>query len=177
MLVVSAGCGFRLARADETPEYSWTPWNPCPQCDLTVGVGTTFSFSNWTDGVVLPVTLNIDDSRWEVGAFRLATAQYLDETPQYPASTLSARPEWAFDAMRRWQLLHRSWGKVYLGFGGSYKTGIDLLDSRWNFAYLAGVRFNVGDGSILELSVRHWSNAWFREPNRGENIVMLSFGL
>jgi hypothetical protein len=177
IVLVSACLGPRLARADDAPPYSWTPWNPCPGCDLLVGVGTTFNFWNWTDGLVLPVTLEIDDGRWEVGAFRIATAQYLKEEPQFPASLRSSNPEWGFDAMRRWQLLHRSWGKLYFGFGGNYKTENDWLDSRWNFAYMIGARFEVGGGSILELSVRHWSNAWFRSPNRGENFVMLSFGL
>lgn len=174
--LVSAGCGPRLTRADEAPQYAWTPWNPCPHCDLLVGVGTTFNFWNWTDGLVLPVTLEIDDSRWEVGVYRIATAQLIKEVSLFPLSQRGANPEWGFDALRRWQLLHRSWGKLYFGFGASYKTGNDLLDARWNFAYLVAIRFNVGNTSIVELGVRHWSNAWFRAPNRGENMVMLSFG-
>jgi hypothetical protein len=176
IVIVSACLGPRLARADDVQPYSWTPWNPCPGCDLLVGVGTTFNFWNWTDGLILPVTLEIDDSRWEVGAFRIATAQYVKESA-YPASMRSANPEWGFDAMRRWQLLHRSWGKLYFGFGANYKMESDWIDPRWNFAYMVGVRFYVGSGSILELSVRHWSDAWFRAPNRGEDFVMLSFGL
>lgn len=175
LMVTLLGWGMRSAHSEEAP-YSWTPWNPCPGCDLLVGVGTTFKFFGWTDGVVVPVTLEIDDSRWEVGAVRFATPQYLDEQPVYPPSFRAANPQWGFDALRRWQVLHRSWGKLYLGFGGSYKTTNDQLDSRWNFAYLAGARFSVG-GSIVELSVRHWSNAWFRAPNRGINFVMLSVGL
>jgi hypothetical protein len=177
IVIVLAVCASRRVRADEAPPYSWTPWNPCPHCDLLVGAGTTFDFQNWTDGVVFPVTLEIDDSRWELGAFRLATAQYLKEEPQYPASTRSSNPEWGFDALRRWQVLHRSWGKLYLGFGANYKTESDLIDYKWNFAYLVGIRFDVGSGSIVELSVRHWSNAWFRSPNRGQNLLIVSFGL
>ncbi|HTX24543.1 MAG TPA: acyloxyacyl hydrolase [Steroidobacteraceae bacterium] len=184
-LVAIISCCLRphLARADSSsdadsaPAYSWTPWNPCPHCDLLVGAGTTYGFFKWTDGFVLPALLEIDDSRWELGAFRIATAQYLKEDPPFPASLRSANPEWGFTAMRRWQVLHRSWGKLYLGFGASYKTESDWLDASWNFAYLIGARFEVGSGSILELSVRHWSNAWFRAPNRGENLVVLTFGL
>ena len=175
-IVISLACGSRAVRADEAP-YSWTPWNPCPGCDLLVGVGTTFRFFAWTDGIVLPVTLEIDDSRWEVGAFRFATPQYLEEEPEFAASVRSANPQWAFDGLRRWQILRRPWGKLYLGFGGSYKMENDLLDSRWNFAYLAAIRHPLPGGSILELSVRHWSNAWFRAPNRGITFVMLGVGL
>jgi hypothetical protein len=176
LLVMWLGWGARAAGADDAP-YSWTPWNPCPGCDLLVGVGATFREWAWTDGLLVPVTLEIDDSRWEAGAFRFATAQYLKEEPQYPPSYRSANPEWGFEALRRWQILHRSWGKVYLGVGGSWKTANDPLDDRWNFAYMAGVRFTVSGGEILELSLRHWSNAWIHNPNRGIDFVMLSFGL
>jgi hypothetical protein len=176
ILVASLG-GGPLARADEPSEYSWTPWNPCPHCDLLVGFGATYKFWAFNDGIVVPVTLEIDDSRWEVGVFRFATAQYLKEQPAFPSSFRAANPQWGFDALRRWQLLHRSWGKLYFGLGGSYKTENDWLDPRFDFAYMLGVRFNLGGKSILEFSVRHWSDAWFREPNRGVNFVMLSFGL
>lgn len=159
-----------------TAPYSWTPWNPCPHCDLLAGVGATYSFWNFTDGIVVPITLEIDDSRWELGAFRFATPQYLKES-QLPSSYRSANPQWGFDALRRWQLLHRSWGKLYIGFGGSYKTEYDALDPRFDFAYALAVRFNTPGHSILEFSVRHWSDAWFRMPNRGVNFFMLSLGL
>jgi hypothetical protein len=175
ILLVSLAAGARLARADDAGPYAWTPWNPCPHCDLLVGVGATYKFWNFNDGIVIPVTLEIDDSRWEVGAFRFATAQYIKQQG-LPSDFRAANPEWGFDVLRRWQLLHRSWGKVYFGLGGSYKTQYDWLDPRFNFAYLIAVRFSVG-GSILEFSVRHWSDAWFRQPNRGVNFVMLSFGL
>jgi hypothetical protein len=176
MLVASLAGMPQLARADEPAPDSWTPWNPCPNCDLLVGIGATYKFWAFNDGIVVPVTLEIDDSRWEAGAFRFATAQYLKEQPIVPSTVRSANPQWGFDVLRRWQLLHRSWGKLYFGFGGNYKTENDLLDPRFDFAYLLAVRFNVG-GSNLEFSVRHWSDAWFRQPNRGVNFIMLSFGL
>jgi hypothetical protein len=177
VLALLAGWGPRAARSDDASQYSWTPWNPCPSCDLLVGIGTTFKPWSWTDGLVVPLTLEIDDSRWELGAYRFATAQYLKEDPPFPESFRSANPQWGFDALRRWQVLRRPWGKVYLGFGGSYQTQNDWLDYRWNFAYLVGYRVTLGGGSILELSLRHWSNAWFRAPNRGQTFLMLSFGL
>ena len=30
-------------------------------------------------------------------------------------------------------------------------------------------------GRALELGVHHWSDAWIRPPNRGENLLVLSF--
>ena len=160
------GQGSRVVSAD-----------PC--CALLLGAGTTFgTFGrwHWTDGVILPALLEIDDSRWELGAFRFATRQFLKESP-FPPSTLGARPYWGFSAMRRWQLLRRSRFKLYLGFGGSYKTETDMLDAtRWNFALLMALRYSIGEHALLEASVRHWSNAEIKEPNRGENMLLLTVG-
>lgn len=145
--------------------------------DVLVGVGTTWGFQYWTDGLVIPITLELDESRWELGAFRMATSQYVKDVPLYPPSTLGAQPYWGFTAMHRWQILHRSRVRYYVGFGANYKTETDLLDAtRWNFAYLIAARFDIGQGAMLELSARHWSNAWIKEPNRGQNFLSISFG-
>lgn len=156
-------------RADSLP--------PCPGCQLLIGVGTTFSsnFRNfeWTDGLVLPVTLELDDSRWELGAFRFATTQ---RAPGLPATERAANPYWGFTAMRRWAVLHRGRTRLYLGFGANYRSELDYLEAtRWNFAYLVGVRVDF-NGRELELGVRHWSDAWIKPPNRGENLLTLSLG-
>jgi hypothetical protein len=149
---------------------------PCEHCNVLIGVGTTFRLFGWTGGVVVPVTLEMDDSRWELGAFRFATAQrfgYKD----LPPTDHSANPYWGFTAMHRWQVLHRSLFKLYLGFGANYKTQTDYLDgTRWNFAYLIATRFELDEhGRLLELGSRHWSNAWIKQPNVGQNMVTLSF--
>ncbi len=151
----------------------------CADCDLLIGVGTTYrtyhSFG-WTDGWVLPLTLELDDSRWELGAFRFATAQRAHDVNNPPASGDAANPYWGFTAMRRWQVLHRPWGRLYLGFGANYRTEIDYLEAtRWNFAWLAAVRFPAGRSTALELGIRHWSNAWLKFPNRGQDLLTVSF--
>jgi Lipid A 3-O-deacylase (PagL) len=148
---------------------------PCSECNVLVGVGTTFLHSDWTHGLVLPVLLELDQSRWEIGAFRFATAQSLPESFALPSSH-SAEPYWGFSVMRRWQILHRSFSRTYLGVGGSYRTESDyLVNSKWNFSYLLAQRFDLGShGALLELSLRHWSDAWIRKPDRGQNIIMLS---
>jgi hypothetical protein len=165
------------AAAQTANESDFNPFAPCPKCRLLVGVGATYQFWGWSDGLVLPVTLELDESRWELGAFRVATRQVAIGFGYPPPDYTSAPPFWGFSAMRRWQFLHRSWLRLYAGIGGSYKTEIDTLDStRLNFAYLLAARFDLGArGSLIEIAARHWSNAYIKEPNIGENFLTLSF--
>jgi hypothetical protein len=157
--------------ADSTHHLS--PWTPCNHCNLLLGIGATYQLWGWSDGLVIPVTLELADSRWEVGAFRMARTQWITGRSQ---DVPAAEPYWGFTAMRRWQILHRSWGKLYFGFGGNYRTETDyLIATHWNFAYLVAVRFDMGDrGSLLEVAIRHWSNFWIKQPNRGQDFVTLS---
>jgi hypothetical protein len=183
VLFVLVGClcfwEARAARAEGVPEANdgLLAWTHCPQCALQVGAGTTFVSSHWTDGIAVPILLEIDRSRWEIGAYRFLTRQSLN-SPTFPPSTISAHPFWAFSAMRRWQILHGSRWKLYLGFGASYQTQIDLLDAtKLNFAYLLAFRYAPGRHVFLEFSARHWSNAWIKLPNRGQDLVMIDVGL
>ncbi len=162
-------CAPRVSRADSSP--------PCGRgCNVLIGVGTTFYDFSWTQGLVLAVTLELDQSRWELGVFRFANSQ------RAPASalstTLAANPYWGFTAMRRWQVLHRGRARLYLGFGANYRSELDYLEAtRWNFAYLVAVRLDLDrEGHTLELGIRHWSDAWIRPPNRGQDLVALSVG-
>ncbi len=105
---------------------------PCEYCDLLIGAGTTFSHFAWTDGLVSAGTLELDESRWELGVFRFATAQSIPISA-VPADYHAANPYWGFTAIRRWQVLHRGRGKLYLGFGANYRTEIDYLEAtNWN---------------------------------------------
>jgi hypothetical protein len=61
-------CESGSARGDESTSF-------CPRCNVLVGLGTTYRFSAWTDGIVVPLALELDESRWELGAFRFANAQ------------------------------------------------------------------------------------------------------
>jgi hypothetical protein len=169
--------------ADQTAQtanesgFNFNPFAPCPKCKLLIGAGQTYQFWGWSDGVVLPVTLELDESRWELGAFRVATRQIAIGHGYPPPAYTSATPFWGYSAMRRWQFLHRSWLRLYAGVGGSYKTEIDTLDAtRLNFSYLLAARFDLGSsGSLFEIAVRHWSNAYIKRPNIGENFLTLSF--
>jgi hypothetical protein len=159
-------CESDGARGDESTSF-------CPRCNVLVGLGTTYRFSAWTDGIVVPLTLELDASRWELGAFRFANAQ------RYRDNAHATHPYWGFTAMRRWQVLHRSRIRLYVGFGANYSSEVDYLETtRWNFAYLIAARFDLPThGRLLEFGIRHWSNAWIRPPNRGEDLLtVMSFG-
>jgi hypothetical protein len=152
--------------------------SPCDHCDLLLGAGTTFRPWAWTDGLVLSVMLELDESRWELGAFRFATAER-SPLSAFRWTAHATESYWGFTAVRRWQLLHRARGRLYMGFGANYRTEVDYLEStRWNFAYVLALRFDLdAHGRALELGFRHWSDAWIRPPNRGENFLTLSFVL
>jgi hypothetical protein len=159
-----------------TPDTSFAGGSSCDRCDVLIGAGTTFRPWAWTDGLVLSLTLELDNSRWALGAFRFATAQRAP-VGALPGTPHAADPYWGFTAMRRWQVLHRGSGRLYAGFGANYRTEVDYLEStRWNFAYLIAVRVDLDThGRALELGFHHWSDAWIRPPNRGENLLVLSF--
>ena len=175
LLLAASCCGSpnpALARDAAAPYEGF-----CAHCDLLVGAGETNNFWNWTDGLVLPITLELDDSRWEIGAFRIARRQLLKEYPKFAASTIAARPYWGFTAMHRWQILHRSRVRLYLGLGVNYRTETDMLTAtKWNLSAMIGLRFDLGRNALVEIALRHWSNAWVRLPDRGQNFVTITAG-
>ncbi len=151
---------------------------PCQGCELRLGVGSTYHFWGRTGGAVVPVTLSWDHERYELGLFRIATSQTLSEANPR-ASRLLAEPYWAVSASRRWKLAGTSRWRVLFGFGASYKSEADSLNStHWNFASQLAMQVRLpGSGSALELSVRHWSNGGIRLPNRGQDFMTLSYTL
>jgi len=152
------------------------PWSPCRQCNFLVGVGATFHPFDATGGLVIPLTFTFAEGRWELGAFRFATSQRFAEA-NLPFATLDAHPYWGFSGARRWNVWNPDWGKLFLGFGAGYRSKTDYIEAtRWTFAYQLSVRVNLGrHGELLEFSIRHWSNAWVKLPNRGQNFATLSF--
>lgn len=149
---------------------------PCQDCELRLGVGSTYHFWSRTGGAVIPVTLSWDGERYELGVFRMAKRQTLSEVDAR-TSRLLAEPYWAFSASRRWKLAGTSRWRVLFGFGASYKTEADALNStHWNFASQLALQVRLpGGGPGLEVSVRHWSNGGIRLPNRGQDFVTLSY--
>jgi len=167
LLWLTSGVWCREARATETDGF-------CSTCELQLGIGGTFHYWAMTHGIVVPVTFNFDDNRYELGAFRMATAQSF-YSERFQGTEHNANPYWGFSASRRWELFKRYHWRLVLGLGASYKTEEDALSaSHWNFAEQVGVRFVPRRGFAVELTGRHWSNGGLKLPNHGQDFVTLT---
>ena len=167
-LLLIAAYGPRFANAESL----------CGGCELQVGIGETYHFWGTTDGVVLPVTLNWSDARYELGLFRISTRQILYDA-HYRYGRLMAYPYWGLSLSRRWRLFDRGPVRGFFGFGIAVKTESDQLSvTRWDFASQLGLRFPLpGNRLIGELTFRHWSNGGIRLPNHGQDFVTLTVRL
>ena len=150
----------------------------CTSCEAQIGLGATYHFWSPTGGLVLAASLSWDESRYELGVFRVARAQVLRDEA-YREGRLMADPYWGLSLSRRWQLFQSGPMKVLFGFGLALKTESDQLSAtRWDFASQLGLRFRIpGQLAAAELAVRHWSNAGIRLPNHGQDFVTLTFRL
>ena len=168
VLLVSAGCVPRFVDAQSL----------CDSCEVQIGIGGTYHFWGTTGGVVLPVTVNWSDSRYELGFFRVATQQVLDDA-HYRHGRLMADPYWGMSLSRRWRLFERGPVRVFFGFGLAAKTESDQLSvTRLDFASQLGVRLRLpGNHVVGELTMRHWSNAGIRLPNHGQDFATLTIRL
>jgi hypothetical protein len=167
-LVLSAGYAPRFASAQSL----------CESCELQIGIGDTYHFWGTTGGVVLPITLNWSDSRYELGLFRLSTRQILYDAHS-PNGRLMAAPYWGLSLSRRWRIFTRGPVRGFFGFGIAAKTESDQLSvTRLDFASQLGVRFPLpGNRVVGELTFRHWSNGGIRLPNHGQDFVTLTVRL
>jgi hypothetical protein len=150
----------------------------CESCEVQIGIGDTYHFWGTTGGVVLPVTLNWSEGRYELGLFRMSTRQILYDT-HYRYGRLVAEPYWGLSLSRRWRLFDRGPVRGFFGFGIAAKTESDQLSvTRLDFASQLGVRFPLpGNRAIGELTFRHWSNGGIRLPNHGQDFVTLTVRL
>jgi len=150
----------------------------CESCELQAGLGATYHFWGPTGGVVLPVTVNWSDNRYELGIFRVATTQLLEDHT-YREARVMADPYWGVSLSRRWRFIERGPVSGFVGLGLAAKTESDQLSAtRLDFAEQLGVRFRLpGDQVVGELTVRHWSNAGIRLPNHGQDFATLTFRL
>lgn len=167
-LLIVIGCSPRLAGAQSL----------CESCEVQIGLGGTYHFWGATGGVVLPIVLNWNDSRYELGFFRVTTQQMLyDDHSEY--GRVMADPYWGMSLSRRWRLYERGPVRLFFGFGFAAKTESDQLSStRVDFAEQLGVRFRLpGTRVIGELTMRHWSNGGIRLPNHGQDFATLTFKL
>ena len=140
-------------------------------CQLLVGIGGTYHYWAATGGIVAPIAFDWGEGRYELGAFRITTSQMLEYHGNLPAYRF-ADPYWGFSLSRRWRVIGRGAVGVWLGFGASYKTETDDLDStRLNFAEQLAIRWRISHAVGMELAIRHWSNAGIRLPNRGQDFA------
>lgn len=167
-LLVAAGCAPRWVSAQSL----------CQGCEVQVGIGGTYHFWGGTGGVVVPVTVNWSDSRWELGLFRVTTQQWLQDSHN-PRPRLMADPYWGASLSHRWFLFQRGPVRGFIGFGLSAKTESDQLSvTRLDFASQLGLRIRLpGDRAVAELTMRHWSNAGIRLPNHGQDFATLTVRL
>jgi len=166
-LLVVSGFGPRLASAQSL----------CETCEVQLGLGGTHHFWGATGGVVLPVTVNWDDSRYELGFFRVTTQQVLHDA--HCPDLLMADPYWGMSLSRRWRLYETGPVRVFFGFGFAAKTESDQLSAtRLDFAEQLGMRFRLpGNRIVAEFTIRHWSNGGIRLPNHGQDFATLTFRL
>jgi hypothetical protein len=169
-----ARLAFGLAALAAGAAYADDPQAPRPDWELELGAGTTYHRWGWTGSLVIPVTLVLDADRYEIGVFRMATSQGFFD-PTFRKRLRTADPYWGFSASRRWELRRARW-RVFVGFGGSYKTEADMLSaSKWNFAEQIGLRIRPSALTTVELALRHWSDAGLKLPNRGQDFITLTF--
>jgi hypothetical protein len=167
-LLVCAVCAHRSAEAQSL----------CGGCQVQLGLGGTYHYWGATGGVVLPVSVTWSESRYELGLFRVTTAQTLAERGSRSGRVM-ADPYWGISFSRRWPLFTAGPVRGFVGFGLAGKTQSDALSvTRWDFASQLGVRFRLpGNRVIGELSMRHWSNAGIRLPNHGQDFATLTIQL
>jgi hypothetical protein len=144
---------------------------------VQLGLGGTYHFWGTTGGVVIPVTVDWSDNRYELGFFRVTTQQMLRENDG--SARRMAEPYWGVSLSRRWRLFEAGPVTGFFGFGFAGKTESDQLSTtRWDFASQLGVRFRLpGDRVVGEFTMRHWSNAGIRLPNHGQDFATLTFRL
>jgi hypothetical protein len=159
---------------DARPEVSQREFSLCGDCEFHLGVGGTYNSFGGTRGVVIPMTISWDRSRWEFGMFHFSE-QFSSDNPEN-VDQVVARPYWGASLSRRFQFFERGPLRAIFGFGLSYRTETDVLSAtHWNFSSQLGLRFQSPRfPAILELSARHWSNGGVRHPNRGQDFTILT---
>jgi hypothetical protein len=146
----------------------------CRACEFQIGVGGTYHSFEGTGGVVIPMTVSWDRSRWEFAVFHFSEQTSADNDEN--VERLVARPYWGTSLSRRFQFFERGPLRAIFGFGVSYRTETDILSAtHWNFSSQFGLRFQSPNfPAIFELSARHWSNGGVKTPNRGQDFTILT---
>lgn len=161
-------------RSPQYPDALSRAFSVCADCEVHVGVGGTYHSFEATGGVVIPMTISWDKSRWEFGVFHFSEQSSSDNAEN--VERLVARPYWGASLSRRFPFFERGPIRAIFGFGVSYRTEQDILSAtHWNFSSQFGLRFqSPAFPAVIELSARHWSNGGVRTPNRGQDFTILT---
>lgn len=141
---------------------------------LALGTGMSIQY----DGTS-PTSLGLATWTWHEDHYELAAFRFLRAQTRL-GGTL-ARPNWVFEASRRWRLnwslIDRSGLQLFVGAGGAYKNETDELNgSHLNFAEQLGWRFpRQENGGQVEFAIRHMSNAGLKKPNKGQDFLTLAY--
>ena len=141
---------------------------------LALGTGMSIQY----DGTS-PTSLGLATWTWREDHYELAAFRFLRAQTRL-GGTL-ARPNWVFEASRRWRLngslIDRSGLQLFVGAGAAYKNETDELNgSHLNFAEQLGWRFpRQENGGQVEFAIRHMSNAGLKKPNKGQDFLTLAY--
>jgi hypothetical protein len=174
---IKLGLLLALVCAAYAPRFANAQFH-CTSCEVEIGVGGTYHYWATTGSLVVPVTVNWDEGRYEFGVFRF-TDEQLIPAPGTHKERLMAHPYWGASLSRRWQIFERGPVRGFFGFGLAGRSESDQLSTtRWDFASQLGLRFPLpGDRVIGELTVRHWSNGGVKLPNHGQDFATLTVRL
>jgi hypothetical protein len=140
--------------------------------EFAVGGGTTYQYDGTSTSAIGAITWTWYGDRLELGAIRFADSQI--HHARRRDTTVYAYPNWAFPISRRWAIVRKPNGEMFIGIGGAYKTETDEMNgSRLNFTEQLGWRFRpllIGAARV-EIALRHMSNAGLKKPNRGQDFI------
>jgi Lipid A 3-O-deacylase (PagL) len=174
---IKIGILMLLVCVDYAPRSAYAQFS-CASCEVEVGAGGTYHYWGTTGSLVLPVTVNWSENRYEFAIFRFTDTQLLP-LPGTHRERRMANPYWGASLSRRWQIFERGPVRGFFGFGLAGRTESDELSAtRWDFASQLGLRFRLpGDRVIGEVAMRHWSNGGIKLPNHGQDFATVTFRL
>ena len=137
--------------------------------EWSAGGGLTYQFDPTSSAYVVFGAWTPQADRYEFAAFRFLTSQKR-------AGELVAAPNWVFEASKRWRWTVSPRIHAFAGFGAAFKTKTDDVNgSRLNFAESLGCRFVLSAHlPVIEVALRHISNAGLKRPNRGEDFATIA---
>lgn len=131
-----------------------------------VATGNSANVARSYNSGVVETGINTEDHHWEVAAGYIG--------PQYSGTPYEIS-RYVYGSVQYLAGINFEGLRPYLGLGVMYRSEADrveaLLPSALNFSLSAGVDIH----RHWRIQVRHFSNAGTREPNRGQNLLLLGY--